>query len=69
MWSNNGHTPKEIMETEFPGLDLPTLIRPEDESVSNVIPFRAAGKAAPKTGPNDPCPCGSGKKHKYCCMK
>ena len=21
-----------------------------------------------KTGPNDPCPCGSGKKHKKCCM-
>lgn len=22
----------------------------------------------PKTGRNDPCPCGSGKKHKKCCM-
>jgi uncharacterized protein YchJ len=21
-----------------------------------------------KTGPNDPCPCGSGKKYKKCCM-
>lgn len=23
---------------------------------------------APKTGRNDPCPCGSGKKYKKCCM-
>ncbi len=21
-----------------------------------------------KMGPNDPCPCGSGKKYKHCCM-
>ena len=25
--------------------------------------------SAPKTGRNDPCPCGSGKKFKKCCMK
>jgi preprotein translocase subunit SecA len=24
--------------------------------------------AATKVGPNDPCPCGSGLKHKKCCM-
>ena len=23
----------------------------------------------PKIGPNDPCPCGSGKKYKKCCGK
>jgi preprotein translocase subunit SecA len=27
----------------------------------------AAGAAAAKVGRNDPCPCGSGKKHKKCC--
>ena len=26
-------------------------------------------KAATKVGPNDPCPCGSGKKYKKCCMQ
>ncbi len=25
-------------------------------------------KASPKVGRNDPCPCGSGKKHKHCCL-
>ncbi len=29
-------------------------------------PIRTAGK---KVGPNDPCPCGSGKKYKKCCMQ
>ncbi len=26
-------------------------------------------RSAPKTGRNDPCPCGSGKKFKHCCGK
>lgn len=26
-------------------------------------------RAAPKVGRNDPCPCGSGKKHKKCCAR
>ena len=26
-------------------------------------------RQAPKVGRNDPCPCGSGKKYKNCCMK
>lgn len=26
-------------------------------------------RTAPKVGRNDPCPCGSGKKHKKCCGK
>lgn len=25
-------------------------------------------RATPKIGRNDPCPCGSGKKHKHCCL-
>ena len=29
-------------------------------------PIRRVGA---KIGRNDPCPCGSGKKHKNCCMK
>jgi uncharacterized protein YecA (UPF0149 family) len=26
------------------------------------------GRSEPKVGRNDPCPCGSGKKYKKCCM-
>jgi preprotein translocase subunit SecA len=34
-----------------------------DDSVANA-PIRRASK---KVQPNDPCPCGSGKKYKFCC--
>ncbi|MEE3395221.1 MAG: SEC-C metal-binding domain-containing protein, partial [Candidatus Onthomonas sp.] len=30
-------------------------------------PRRAPIRKAKKIGPNDPCPCGSGKKYKKCC--
>jgi preprotein translocase subunit SecA len=36
-----------------------------DDSVANA-PIRRASK---KVLPNDPCPCGSGKKYKFCCGK
>jgi uncharacterized protein len=32
-----------------------------------VAPVTSVG-AAPKTGRNDPCPCGSGRKYKNCCL-
>ena len=35
-----------------------------DGSVVKKQPVRTAAK---KVGPNDPCPCGSGKKYKQCC--
>jgi SEC-C motif-containing protein len=30
-------------------------------------PVRQVVREAPKIGRNDPCPCGSGRKHKKCC--
>ena len=30
---------------------------------------QASGGPARRTGRNDPCPCGSGKKYKFCCLK
>jgi SEC-C motif-containing protein len=32
----------------------------------NVIP-KTVLRTGPKTGRNEPCPCGSGKKYKHCC--
>ena len=37
----------------------------KDESATNTPKKRAAAKVYP----NDPCPCGSGKKYKKCCGK
>ena len=36
-------------------------------SAGNAKPLTPAQRRAEKVGPNDPCPCGSGKKYKKCC--
>jgi len=33
------------------------------------VPPKQVVRATPKTGRNDPCPCGSGKKFKRCCAR
>lgn len=33
------------------------------------LPSTQSRRAAPKVGRNDPCPCGSGKKYKRCCLQ
>jgi uncharacterized protein len=38
----------------------------EERAVGSATTFR---RTQPKIGRNDPCPCGSGKKFKYCCGK
>lgn len=32
-----------------------------------INPPKPVTRSAPKIGRNDPCPCGSNKKHKHCC--
>jgi len=34
-----------------------------------VVKKQPVRNAEKKVGPNDPCPCGSGKKYKKCCMQ
>ncbi|UNC93526.1 YecA family protein [Candidatus Contubernalis alkaliaceticus] len=72
LWENNGHTPNEIfskMEKPhlrplpkggFPDFHADTMDRPKLRSIP--------GGASKKVGRNDPCPCGSGKKYKKCCL-
>jgi uncharacterized protein YecA (UPF0149 family) len=38
----------------------------ETKAGEHSVPFQAS---AAKIGRNDPCPCGSGKKYKKCCLK
>ena len=42
------------------------VVRPRDDAVA--AQDLAAQTGERKVGRNDPCPCGSGKKYKYCCM-
>lgn len=65
IWENNGHTPQEIFEKfEKPNLK-PLPDKPFEFDGSNVIDM----KCRQKVGRNDPCPCGSGKKYKKCCLE
>ncbi len=68
LWENNGHTPHEIFEKfEKPNLgSLPEGVFPGfgDRPKLRLI----QGGSSEKVGRNDPCPCGSGKKYKKCCL-
>ncbi len=46
------------------GLDAATA----KAGVPNVPPASVSIRVGPKVGRNEPCPCGSGKKHKRCCL-
>ncbi len=39
----------------------------KDQRIEYTPPSRTFVRSGPKTGRNDPCPCGSGKKYKQCC--
>jgi hypothetical protein len=58
MWENNGHTPKELHEIGN-GPDLRNTMK---------YNFDGVKIKKEKIGRNDPCPCGSGKKYKKCCL-
>ena len=55
MWLLKGYTPDELSANEDGARNM-----------GKVIPF---GRHEQKAGRNDPCPCGSGKKYKKCCLK
>jgi hypothetical protein len=64
IWENNGHTPNEIFEKyEKPHLQ-PLPDEPFNFDGADIFDF----KSGKKVGRNDPCPCGSGKKYKKCCL-
>jgi len=52
-WENNGHTPSEMIK-----------LRPAKRRAGEPIV-----QISKKTEPNEPCPCGSGRKYKKCCKR
>ena len=56
LWPLKGNTPERLMNHEA-------------DARGKIISFADAQKRRPKVGRNDPCPCGSGKKYKNCCLK
>jgi hypothetical protein len=65
-WSNSGHTPMELKNT--------VNVKPKfgnigkDETYTYTVKKSEPDKY-PKVGRNEPCPCGSGKKYKKCCIR
>ncbi|MDO4204747.1 MAG: SEC-C metal-binding domain-containing protein [Selenomonadaceae bacterium] len=56
-WIFKGHTTGELISGK---------LDPEED---NVVSLAAHRKNKNKVGRNDPCPCGSGKKYKNCCLR
>jgi len=61
---------KEVKEEEFQHKETATELEyAGPESAATEPKKKQPVKRAAKVGRNDPCPCGSGKKHKACCGK
>ena len=73
LWNNTrmvvhrGFTPSEMAKTENKTIKASTMtaVDAANKPKDNIIDFQTAKKS--KVYPNDPCPCGSGKKYKNCC--
>jgi preprotein translocase subunit SecA len=75
----------EVMETVWhitattheappPVLSADSIRAQQQEAIANsqrgeVKKTEPIRNTAPRVGRNDPCPCGSGKKYKHCCLK
>jgi uncharacterized protein YecA (UPF0149 family) len=68
MMSDNGNDPNKTPTHEGaeqkPHVHGPNCNHGHGHHHHDLTPYV---RSAPKVGPNEPCPCGSGKKHKKCC--
>lgn len=55
---------KEKLEPPHPSVNVPQKPEEGNAPAPKIEPYHAP----PKVGRNDPCPCGSGKKFKKCCL-
>lgn len=75
LWTNNGFTTKEIYsELETGSFDIDSQInntkniqKDNKEKTLNIKHYTSPIRVM-KIGRNEPCPCGSGKKYKKCCL-
>jgi preprotein translocase subunit SecA len=60
---------REAAATPAPRPVAPRPVRPAPVGLPGAGERRAEpGRSGQKIGRNDPCPCGSGKKYKKCCL-
>ena len=60
----------ELLESQGRTAECKALLAAERQRLDASIQLntQTEQRLAPKVGRNDPCPCGSGKKHKKCCL-
>lgn len=63
LWENNGFTPNELVDKQKKPVSTNNISTTVNKDESPVLTKQR------KIGRNDPCPCGSGKKFKKCCME
>jgi hypothetical protein len=61
--------PDMDVQLELRHLILQSLYRRQERERIDVRLAAIAATNLPRTGRNDPCPCGSGRKYKHCCLK
>lgn len=61
-------TSRKVMQLILDQAKGPVLQDVPEESKHRVLSGYTVRRAAPRIGRNDPCPCGSGKKYKQCCL-
>jgi len=67
----SGRKPRRPVLPQDPIAPAPPLPSPEWDDLEGAAPETAPSpgiRRPPKIGRNDPCPCGSGKKYKKCCL-
>lgn len=64
---NRGFKPDELCKEAYKYQKAPINANKKKQKDTKIVDFSKARKN--KIYPNDPCPCGSGKKYKHCCGK
>jgi uncharacterized protein YecA (UPF0149 family) len=63
--------PKRSVPLQKPMTPVPQFSPIEEDKLGETVsenPPNAVIRRGPKIGRNDPCPCGSGRKYKKCCL-
>ena len=66
-WAGYNENEEDLVGS-MEGFFEPELISNDPLIMEDYIPEMPVVRDAPKIGRNEPCPCGSGKKHKKCCL-
>jgi len=68
-WASNNEANKDNGRGNSETYENQGLDSSDDDPEDAFQPFEPVRRETPRVGRNDPCPCGSGKKFKKCCLR